>query len=122
MDDRYAGSDSPVTGDQATVPGEQRLRRDEEGGPAQAGQEASSGGQEDAIGRPQVRPACLAAEDGNLELAEVPDRPVEHRGGGVAALITMLLDVGVAAVIVDHAVQVDVADPSPLLGPRAALA
>jgi hypothetical protein len=28
----------------------------------------------------------------------------------------MLLDVGVATVVIDHAVQVDVADPCPLLG------
>jgi hypothetical protein len=30
-------------------------------------------------------------------------------------LVTVLLDVGVATVIVDHAVQVDVADSGPLL-------
>jgi hypothetical protein len=32
------------------------------------------------------------------------------------ALVTMLLDVGVATVVVDYAVRVDVADSGPLLG------
>jgi hypothetical protein len=52
----------------------------------------------------------------DAERGEVVDRPLEHRAGGVTALITVLLDVGVARVIVDHAVQVDVADPGPLAG------
>ncbi|HEY8815015.1 MAG TPA: hypothetical protein VIP57_07925 [Candidatus Dormibacteraeota bacterium] len=35
---------------------------------------------------------------------------------GAFALVAMLLDVGVATVVVDHAVQVDVAHSGPLLG------
>jgi hypothetical protein len=34
---------------------------------------------------------------------------------GILALVTVLLDVGIATVVVDHAVQVDVADSGPLL-------
>jgi Metallo-beta-lactamase superfamily len=58
------------------------------------------------------RLGCLQAER-----CEVLDRPVQHGRRGVPALVTMLLDVGVATVVIDHAVQVDVADSGPLLGP-----
>jgi hypothetical protein len=46
----------------------------------------------------------------------VLDRTVEYRRRGVPALIGMLLDVGVAAMVVDYAVQVDVAKTGALLG------
>ena len=44
------------------------------------------------------------------------DRPPEHRSRGGAALVGVLLDVGVAGVVVDHAVQVDIAPERSLLG------
>jgi len=47
----------------------------------------------------------------------VLDHPTQHGRRSVPALVTVLLDVGVAGVVVDHAVQVDVADSGPLLGP-----
>jgi hypothetical protein len=45
----------------------------------------------------------------------VLNRPAQDGRRGVSALVAVLLDVGVATVIVDHAVQVDVADSGPLL-------
>jgi hypothetical protein len=39
----------------------------------------------------------------------VLDRPLQHRCCGLTALVVVLLDVGVARVVVDHAVQIDVA-------------
>lgn len=50
------------------------------------------------------------------EGGEVLDRPPEHRSRGGAALVGVLLDVGVAGVVVDHAVQVDIAPERSLLG------
>jgi hypothetical protein len=46
----------------------------------------------------------------------VLDHPAQYGRRGVPALVGVLLDIGIAGVVVDHAVQVDVADPGPLLG------
>lgn len=44
--------------------------------------------------------------------------PPEHGRSGASALVRVLLDVGVAEVVVDHAAQVDVAPLCPFLGAR----
>jgi hypothetical protein len=50
------------------------------------------------------------------EGGEVFDRSAQHGRRGVPAWVEVLLDVGVAGVVVDHAVQVDVPHARPLLG------
>ena len=65
-DGRGRGSDRSNDGRRGAVPVEQGLRGDEEDRPAQSRQQASGGRQEDAIGRPQIRPTDLAAQDRQL--------------------------------------------------------
>jgi hypothetical protein len=48
---------------------------------------------------------------------EVLDRPAQNGCRGVSALVWVLLDVSVAGVVVDYAVQVDVADSVAFFGP-----
>ena len=64
------------------MPGKQSLRSDEEGRPAPTGQQSSGRRQEDAIGRPQIRPVDLAAQHGYLMAKDDDLQLLELRGAG----------------------------------------
>ena len=71
----------PGAGDQAAVPAQQRLRGDEEAGPAGSWQHAADRGEQGSVGRLQPRSLDLAAQHGEL-VAQHQDLEVL---GGVAA-------------------------------------
>jgi hypothetical protein len=56
----------PGAGDQASVPAQQRLGRDEEARPAGSGQRAAGRSQQRPVGGLQLGSWCLAAEHGEL--------------------------------------------------------
>ena len=56
----------PGAGDQSPVPAQQRLRVDQEAGPAGSGQRAADGGEQGSVGGLQPGSWELAAEDGEL--------------------------------------------------------
>jgi hypothetical protein len=71
----------PGTGDQASVPAQQRLRRDEEAGPVGPGQDAADRGQQRPVSGLELGSWCLASEHGEL-VAQNEDLQIL---GGIAA-------------------------------------
>jgi hypothetical protein len=69
---------SPGTGDQTSVPAQQRLRSDKETRPAGSWQDAADGSQQCSVGGLELEPRCLAAQHHELV---TQDEDLQFLGG-----------------------------------------